>query len=92
MASIERHNHDARPGDAGGFQNPFPARVPEDNIVSRLFCPAKTYQVGLDRNVRNHCGLEHERHQPTHTSTTTQDYVILETLAFVADSGFSCLL
>jgi hypothetical protein len=88
MASIKRYNEEAGTGDAGGFQNPFPASVPEDHLVSRLFRPAKAYQVGLDRNVRGLCGLKHERHQPAHTSTTTQDYVIPEIPAFLADSGF----
>jgi hypothetical protein len=43
MASVERHNDDARTGDAGGLQNPFPDCVPEDHLVSRLFRPAKAY-------------------------------------------------
>src|SRR3982074_478496 len=41
MASIKRYNDEARTGDAGGFQNPFPASVPEDHLVSRFLCPAK---------------------------------------------------
>jgi hypothetical protein len=88
MASIKRDNDEARTGDAGGSQNPFPACVPEDHLVSRFFCPAKANQVGLDRNVRNLCGLEHERYRPAHASTTAQDYVIPEILAFRADGGF----
>jgi len=56
MASIKRYNDDSRTGDASGFQNPFPASVPEDHLVPRLFCPAKAYQVGFDRNVRSVCG------------------------------------
>lgn len=88
MVSIKRDNDEARTGDAGGFQNPFPSCVPEDHLVSGLFCPAKANQVGLDRNVRNLRGLEHEGHRPAHASTTAQDYVIPEILAFVADGGF----
>jgi hypothetical protein len=88
MASIKRYNDDSRTGDAGGFQNPFPASVPEDHLVSRLFCPAKAYQVGFDRNVRSVCGLKHERHRAAHASTTTQDYVVPEILTFLAYSGF----
>src|SRR5258708_7356628 len=88
MPSIKRDNDEARTGDAGGSQNPFPARIPEDHLVSRFFCPAKANQVGLDRNVRNLCGLEHERYRPAHASTTAQDYVIPEILAFRADGGF----
>src|SRR3981189_3350183 len=88
MASIKRYNDDSRTGDAGGFQNPFPATVPEDHLVSRLFCPAKAYQVGFDRNVKSVCGLKHERPQAAPASTTTQDYVIPEILIFLAYSGF----
>ena len=88
MASIKRYHDKACTGDAGGFQDPFPACVPENHLVPRFLCPAKAHQIGLDRNVRNLCGLEHEGHQPAHASTTAQDNVIPEILAFRADGGF----
>src|SRR5579872_4112070 len=88
MASIKRCNDEACTGNAGGFQNPFPAGAPENHLVPRLLCPAKAYQIGLDRNVRSLCGLKHEGHQPALVSTTTQDYAISEILTFRADGGF----
>jgi hypothetical protein len=87
MPSIKRYNNEARTSDAGGFQNPFPASVAEDHLVPRLFRPAKVYQVGFDRNVWSLCGLEHKRNRPAHASAATQDDVIPEILAFLADSG-----
>jgi hypothetical protein len=41
MASITRYNDDARTGDAGGFQNPFPGSVPEDHLVPTFFALRK---------------------------------------------------
>jgi hypothetical protein len=87
MTAIKGYDDEARSSDAGSFHNPFAACVAEDDLMSRLFCPAKAHKVGLDRNIRSLCGLEHERNWTAHASAATQNNVIVEILAFLADGS-----
>jgi hypothetical protein len=85
-ALIERDDDQARPGNAGRFENPLPASVAKDDFVAQL-CFLKTHQVRLHRDVGNLCCFQNEGDEAAHAPAATKKYVISKTLAFFADDS-----